>query len=85
MSAIPSVMYILYGYIEGIGSYVTENVLYPLRTGEERTLDIVPGWKELGSSGIPRGIWVVENTPKLRRPYKIVASSNRFVKTAKNC
>ena len=43
------VMYILYGYIEGLGSYVTENMFYPLRTGEERILDIVPGGTELGT------------------------------------
>jgi len=42
-------MYILYGYIEGLGSYVTEKLLYPLRTGEERMLDIVPGGTELGT------------------------------------
>jgi hypothetical protein len=48
-------MYILYGYIEGLGSYVTENVLYPLRTCEERILDIVPRGTELGTSGVPSG------------------------------
>ena len=42
-------MYILYGYIEGICSYITENVFYLLRTGEERILDIVPGGTELGT------------------------------------
>ena len=54
MVAKTRVMYILYGYI-GLGSYVTENVLYSLRTGEERILDIVPGETELGTSGVPSG------------------------------
>jgi hypothetical protein len=46
-------MYILYGYKVGLGSYVTEHVLYPLRTGEERILDIVPGGTELGTQFKP--------------------------------
>jgi hypothetical protein len=42
-------MYILDGYIEVLRSYFTDKVLYPLRTGEERTLDIVPGGTKLGT------------------------------------
>ena len=37
------------GYTEGLGSYVTGNVSYPLRTGEESILYIVPGGTELGT------------------------------------
>ena len=49
MAAITRVMFILYGYIEGLCSNVTENVLYSLRPGEERILDIVPGGIQLGT------------------------------------
>ena len=58
MTAITRVMYILYGYLEGLGPYVTENVLYPFRTVEELILDIVQGRTELGTqvkSGSPAG------------------------------
>ena len=40
-------------------------------TGEECFLDIVPEGTELGSSGVLRGVWGVQNPPKFRRPYKI--------------
>jgi hypothetical protein len=63
-------MYILYGYIEGLGSYVTENMLYPLPIGKERTLDIVPGGTELAISGVPRGVlgcWKPPEIPKAQQ------------------
>jgi len=85
MAAITRVMYILYGYIEGLGSYVTENFLYPLPTGKERILDIVPGGTQLAISGVPRGFWGDQNRPKFRRPYKTLPKSSRFVKTVKIC
>jgi len=42
MTAGTLLIYVLYGYI-GLGSYVTQNVLYLLRSGKERIFDIVPG------------------------------------------
>ena len=85
IAAITRVRYFLYGYIEGICSYITEKVLCPLRTCEESILDIVPGGTELGTSGIPSVVLRCWKPPKLRRPYKIVPNSSRFAKTAKNC
>ena len=49
MASITRLNYILYGYIEGLSSYVAEHVLYPLRPGEELILGIVPGGTELGT------------------------------------